>query len=104
MAPDDLPSAHRLLIEALQAQAQGDQEAARRLLCQAQAADPTHAGVLYSLAALDANEGHPEAALASLDAAVVRRPDFAPARLARAQVLLQLGRREPALAEARVAV
>ncbi len=104
MAPDDLPPVHLLLLEALQAQARDDRASARRLLCQARELDPTHAGVLYSLAALDANEGHPEEALASLDAAVTRQPDFAPARLARAQVLLQLGRRDSAIAEARIAV
>ena len=97
MDPRDLP---RLLVEGLEAQARGAGGEARELLRQALAVDPNHVAALYSLAALDANEGHVDAALGGLDAAIARRPDFIQARLARAQLRLQLGQPAAALGDA----
>jgi predicted O-linked N-acetylglucosamine transferase (SPINDLY family) len=99
MDPKDLP---RLLVQGLEAQSRGSGTEARGLLGQVLSADPNNVAALYSLAALDANEGQVDLALAGMDAAIARRPDFVQARLARAQLRLRLGQAAAALGDVHV--
>jgi predicted O-linked N-acetylglucosamine transferase (SPINDLY family) len=91
MAPDVLDRVQRLLIEGVEAQQAGDPTKARRTLAECLRLAPMHPGVLYSLGALDAQDGDLGTAIARFKAALALKPDFDAARTALAALKGRLG-------------
>jgi Tfp pilus assembly protein PilF len=98
LAPDT-PHAPAAL-ELARREANRDPEAAERALVQAEAVATAQPGVLHELTLLDAEAGRAARALARLERAAAAGPLAPPLRLDRAQLLLQLGRKDEARAEA----
>jgi Tfp pilus assembly protein PilF len=92
----DAPAA----LELARRERERDPEAAERALAQAEAAAPTQPGVLHQLTVLDAEAGRAPRALARLEQAATAGALAPPLRLDRARLLLQLGRKDEARAEA----
>lgn len=105
--PPPKPAAPRdaatVLNQALEAQSRGRLDEARALFEEVVARDPRQAAAHYSLAALDANAGRWEAALAGFDRAIACLPGFAQALAARAQAHQRLGHLRQAVADAQAA-
>ncbi len=72
---------------------------ARRCFEAALAQQPDHPVTLYSLAAVEANSGHPERALDLINRLIRERPGFAPAFVARATIHQQIGDLQRAIAD-----
>ncbi len=79
--------AQQLLLEGLQAQQRGESDLARQQMSQALALEPRNPAALYSLGALDAQQGDTATAARRFQAALALRPDFDQARQALALVM-----------------
>jgi len=96
------PPLQAVLMEA-RYEARNDPERVRWILEKAQEDHPGSLAVVQAVAALDFEEGRPEAALERIDAVAAKRSSPPPLRLLRARVLAALGRAEEAEKDARAA-
>ncbi|MEY3202020.1 MAG: hypothetical protein RIR70_1570, partial [Pseudomonadota bacterium] len=91
------------LLRALDLQAKGESEEARKLFLALLKTNPDDCAVLYSLAAIEANAGQHQAALGHINRAIAINPQFAQALLARSVVHFHLGNFQEALQDVEAA-
>jgi tetratricopeptide (TPR) repeat protein len=93
-----------LFVEGCRQHRAGNLDRAKQLFEQVLVFDPGHVNTLCNLGALELGLGHAERAYLMLQTAVMQAPEFAPARMALADVLMATQKTEQALAQYRKAI